>query len=101
VESGFSVKAEFLVKNLREESLIPQRRVYDSIKSAGGVLNISINKDLLQMARGTRSRYDFVGVSLVENIVIIYVLFVQIPFRIGRKTDNRVESEERQTWRPK
>jgi hypothetical protein len=43
VESGFSVKAEFLVKNLPEESFIPQRRVYDNIKSAGGVLNISIN----------------------------------------------------------
>jgi hypothetical protein len=61
VESGFSVKAEFLVKNLPEESFIPQRRVYDNIKSAGGVLNISINKNLLQMAWGTRSLYDFVA----------------------------------------
>ena len=29
VESGFSVNADMLVENLKEESLIGQRRVYD------------------------------------------------------------------------
>jgi hypothetical protein len=56
VESGFSINSDFLVENLHEESLIAQRQLYDGILAAGGVLNVAIEKSLLQLARSARSR---------------------------------------------
>lgn len=58
VESGFSVNGDMLVENLHEASLVAQRMVFDSIKSAGGVLKVEIDKRLLQYVRGSRSRYE-------------------------------------------
>ena len=48
VESGFSVNGDMLVENLHEPSLVAQRMVFDSIKSAGGVMGVVIDKRLLQ-----------------------------------------------------
>ena len=57
VESGFSVNADMLVENLKEESLIAQRRVYDLIVSSGGVLNVNITSGIVTYARKAHSRY--------------------------------------------
>ncbi|GBN30103.1 hypothetical protein AVEN_85793-1 [Araneus ventricosus] len=57
VERGFSVNKTMLVENLKEQSLINQRRAYDGIKSLGGVENVSITKRMLLAVRGARHRY--------------------------------------------
>ena len=46
VESGFSVNADMLVENLKEESLS-----YDSVVASGGVLNVNITSGMLTYAR--------------------------------------------------
>jgi hypothetical protein len=57
VESGFSVNSDMLVENLREESLVAQRIVYDAMQAAGGLTAININKSMLQFVRGAHGRY--------------------------------------------
>ena len=47
-----------LVENLKEESLIAQRRVYDSVVASGGVLNVNISSGMLTYARQSHSRYQ-------------------------------------------
>ena len=46
------------MKNLKEESLIAQCRVYDSIVASGGVLNVNITSGMLTYARQSHSRYQ-------------------------------------------
>jgi hypothetical protein len=58
VESGFSVNGDMLIENLHESSLVAQRMVYDSIKYAGGVMEVNIDKPMLQYVRGARSKYE-------------------------------------------
>ena len=58
VESGFSVNADMLVENLKEESLIAQRRAYDSVVASGGVLIVNITSGMLTYARQSHSRYQ-------------------------------------------
>ena len=58
VESGFSVNADMLVENLKEESLIAQPRVYDSIVVSGGVLNVNITSGMLTYARQSHLLYQ-------------------------------------------
>ena len=58
VESGFSVNADVLVENLKEESLIAQRRVCGSVVASGGVLNVNITSEMLNYAREFHSRYQ-------------------------------------------
>ena len=58
VESGFSVNADMLVENLKEESLIAQCRVYDSVVASGGVLNVKITSGMPTYARQSHSRYQ-------------------------------------------
>ncbi|GBN24995.1 hypothetical protein AVEN_64573-1 [Araneus ventricosus] len=57
VERGFSVNKTMLVENLKEQSLINQRRAYDGIKFLGGVENVSITKRMLLADRGVRHLY--------------------------------------------
>lgn len=57
VERGFSVNKTILVENLKEQSLVNQRIVYDGIKSLGGVENIQIDKRMMLAVRGARQRY--------------------------------------------
>ena len=47
-----------LVENLKEESLIAQHRVYDSVVASGGVLNVNITSGMLTYARQSHSRYQ-------------------------------------------
>ena len=58
VESGFSVKAKMLVENVKEESLIAQCRVYDSIVASGDVLNVNVTSGMLTYARQSHLRYQ-------------------------------------------
>ena len=58
VESDFSVNADMLVENLKEESLIAHRRVCDSIVASGGVLNVNITTGMPTYARQSHSRYQ-------------------------------------------
>jgi hypothetical protein len=58
VESGFSVNGDMLVENLHEDSLVAQRIVYDSVKDAGGITSVNIDKSMLQFVRGARGRYQ-------------------------------------------
>ena len=45
------------LESLKEESLIAQRRVYDSIVASGGVLSVNITSGMLAYARQSHSRY--------------------------------------------
>lgn len=57
VERGFSVNNECLFENMREESLITRRIVYDTVKQKGGVEKLDIPKSLLLGVRNSHSRY--------------------------------------------
>jgi hypothetical protein len=57
VESGFSVNGSILVENMHEESIVGQRHVYHAVQSVGGVMNVNIDKSMLQYVRGSRARY--------------------------------------------
>lgn len=57
VESGFSVNGSILVENLQEHSVVAQRVVYDSIQAAGGIMNVTIDKSMMQYVRSARSAY--------------------------------------------
>ncbi|GBM17414.1 hypothetical protein AVEN_119455-1 [Araneus ventricosus] len=52
-----------LVENLKEQSLVNQRRAYDRIKYLRGVENVSITKKMLAV-RGAKHRY---GEDLVRK----------------------------------
>ena len=56
VESGLSINSDMLVENMLEESLVVQRHVYDAVNVAGGILNVKIDKRMLQFQRGARGR---------------------------------------------
>src|SRR5690348_13080877 len=58
VESGFSINKELLIENLNEKTVVCQRRVYDAIFNAGGVLSTPIDIKLLQSVRAARMRYE-------------------------------------------
>ena len=45
-----------LVENLKEESLIAQCRVYDSVVASGGVLSVKITSGMPTYARQSHSR---------------------------------------------
>ena len=52
------LSADMLVENLKEESLIAQCRVYDSVVASGGVLNVNITSGMLTYARQSHSGYQ-------------------------------------------
>lgn len=57
LERGFSVNAECLFENMREESIIARRQVYDAVLYEGGIDNLQISKALFLSARNAHSRY--------------------------------------------
>ena len=57
-ERGFSVNKEIIVANQREESLIAQRMIYDSIQIKGGIKNVSFHKGFLSFMRKSYQRYQ-------------------------------------------
>jgi hypothetical protein len=58
VERGFSVNRQIEVENRSEFSYIAQRTVCDHLTDVGGLLNVSLSKELLQAASGARMRYQ-------------------------------------------
>lgn len=57
IERGFSINKEILIENLKEESLIAQRVVYDAVSHAGGVEKVEISHKMIQSVRSSHSRY--------------------------------------------
>nr|CAD7393438.1 unnamed protein product [Timema cristinae] len=51
VERRFLVNKECLVENLHQDSLIAQRVTYDSVTAAGGLLNMTISKQMIHAVR--------------------------------------------------
>lgn len=57
LQRGFSGNKECLIENLREQSLIAQRQVYDAVSVAGGARNVPITTALVHAARNAHARY--------------------------------------------
>ena len=57
VERGFSINSQLIVENLKEESVVAQRIVYDAIAAAGGILHVAVTKSLLCHAQAARQAY--------------------------------------------
>ena len=58
VERGFSVNKETVADNLSQKTIVARRVICDHVRAVGGVLNISITKDLMQSASLSRKRYN-------------------------------------------
>lgn len=57
VERGFSVNKECLVENMKEESLVAQRLVYDEVSAAGGVAEVDVTDKMIDMVRSANIRW--------------------------------------------
>ena len=58
VESGFSISSDVLVENLKEESVVAQRQVFDGIQSSGGIREVVITSSMMSYVRSPHSRYN-------------------------------------------
>ena len=58
VESGFSINSDVLVENLKEESGVAQRQVFDGIQSSGGISEVVITPSMMSYVRSSHSRYS-------------------------------------------
>ena len=58
VESGFSVNEDSLAHNMKEDTLVANRMVYDGIRNEGGIFKVDINKEMLKFCRTARSAYQ-------------------------------------------
>ena len=59
VERGFNINKETLIENLKNESLVGQRRVYDALQYNGKkVHDFTVNKSLIHAARNSHDLYD-------------------------------------------
>ncbi|KAH8020386.1 hypothetical protein HPB51_001019 [Rhipicephalus microplus] len=57
VERGFSVSKECLVENMKEESLVAQRLVYDEVSAAGGVAKVDVTDKMIDMVRSSNIKW--------------------------------------------
>lgn len=57
MERRFSVNKECLVENMKEESLVAQRLVFDEVSAAGGVSNVDIQDRMTDMVRGANIKW--------------------------------------------
>ena len=57
VERGFSINKQMERGNLCEETFIAQRLVNDHVKAVGGVMGVTLTKELLVSCSAARSRY--------------------------------------------
>ncbi|XP_062541413.1 uncharacterized protein LOC134209440 [Armigeres subalbatus] len=57
VERGFSVNAECLFENMKEESVVARRQVYDAVAQRGAVGEFEVSKSLLLRVRNAHSLY--------------------------------------------
>ncbi|GBO29646.1 hypothetical protein AVEN_212602-1 [Araneus ventricosus] len=58
VERGFSINKECLWENMKEQTLIARRIVYDSIQANGGINNFEVSKQLILSVRNSRGNYE-------------------------------------------
>lgn len=56
-ERGYSVNSECLFENMREDSIIAKRLVYDHVLNQNGLENYDVPKALVQSARSAHSRW--------------------------------------------
>eukprot|EP00731_Ephydatia_muelleri_P015573 Em0008g1293a len=57
IERGFSVNEEVVIENQQTKSLIARHLIKDHIIQAGGILQVSITKQIMISVRSARSRY--------------------------------------------
>lgn len=57
VERGFSVNKQIEVDNLKEETYVSLRLIYDYVHFCGGIMKVPITKELLSSAASGRQRY--------------------------------------------
>ena len=58
IERRFSVNKEVVIENQQTKSLIARRLIKDHIIQAGGILQVSITKQMMISVRSARSRYS-------------------------------------------
>ncbi|KAL5457619.1 hypothetical protein EMCRGX_G034900 [Ephydatia muelleri] len=58
IERGFSVNKKVVIENQQTKNLIARRLIKDHIIQAGGILQVSITKQMMISVRSARSRYS-------------------------------------------
>ena len=58
VERGFSINRQIEVENRSENSYVAQRTVCDHIHNCGGLMNVTLSKELLRAAASARMQYQ-------------------------------------------
>ena len=58
VERGFSVNKETIADNVSQKTLVGRRVICDHVCTVGGVLNVSITKELMQSVSSSRKKYE-------------------------------------------
>ncbi|GBO38609.1 hypothetical protein AVEN_9117-1 [Araneus ventricosus] len=58
VERGFSINKDCLWENMKQQTLIARRIVYDSIQANGGISNFEVSKQLILSVRNSRAKYE-------------------------------------------
>ena len=64
VESGFSINQLILDVNMKEQSLVAQRIVYETVMNEGGPIKADINSKMIKSVKLASNRYKF---ALEEN----------------------------------
>ena len=67
MERGFSVNKECLMDNMKEESLVGIRTVYDAVKYQGEVGKVSVTKSMILSVRNSYGRYKDVSENQKEK----------------------------------
>lgn len=57
IERGFSINSDCLWENMKDESLVARRIVYDSILAAGGTKDFEVTKQLVLSVRNSHSKF--------------------------------------------
>lgn len=57
VERGFSVNSDCLWENMREDSVIARRRIYDHVTQIGGLSKFQITRQMIQHVKNARVKH--------------------------------------------
>lgn len=57
VEKGFSINKEYLIENVKEESLIGLQTVHDAVTAWGGFQGLTIIKSMIKSVQNLSLRY--------------------------------------------
>jgi predicted DNA-binding protein YlxM (UPF0122 family) len=58
VKHRFSVNKDVSVDNISEHNIVARRRIKDHIHGVGGVMNVIVNKDMLNSMQNARKLYQ-------------------------------------------